>query len=282
MNDRFNGQIGGRVYEDNFGWRFAGLDENHPPSQIRDRPNFFCIDRTFNFRPYFVYEKKIAIVGNSIVEGCGDSIDSADEVIRINDMRNWKCDSYNDGIRTTVWAGLPVFAIGRIDADMTSWLESKFFKVASNVNLLWSVSPFQCTVETWKNLVGLGLHHKLKTLPGYYEYLDLVYFAISPEMRKILYGNNFMNGYTGVPNFELLFTGVKICLACFLDGAKQIDLFGFDFFAAETYWKHHDLHINLQVLLLIEAEMSATGRSFNWNTKENVINRLAASQEQIP
>lgn len=274
MGDRFNGQVGGRLYEEHFGWKFIDSKYIYDDNNTEWKNNLYCIDRYFNFRPYFVFGRYIVIVGNSPVKGCGKIIDSGEEIIRINNMRNWKVDPQDDGVRTTVWAGLPIFAVGSIDADIASWESSKFIKISREVNLIWSISPFQCTKHTWNNIVSFGLNHKLKTLPGYFEYLDQIYPALSLEMRKLVWSNVSNYNYGCMPNFEILLTGVKICLACFLDGARQIDLFGFDFFTNEPYWKDHDLILNLQILILIEKEMKSTGRIFNWHEKNEVIDRL--------
>ena len=61
----------------------------------------------WNLAPSPLQGRRVALVGNTPILGCGQVINSFDEVIRMNRMEYWRQSAADDGARITVWAGLP-------------------------------------------------------------------------------------------------------------------------------------------------------------------------------
>ena len=49
--------------------------------------------------------RRVALIGNTPILGCGQVIDLFDEVIRMNRMEYWRHSAADDGARITVWGG---------------------------------------------------------------------------------------------------------------------------------------------------------------------------------
>ena len=180
--------------------------------------------------------RSVALIANSPVVGRGPTIDSFDEVIRINRMEYWKRSAADDGARITMWAGLAdarmirgVRPTGRAPVGLTN-----FPDVASTVRTIWSATPFHLSVRFYKFLSDRGLLDRLfvsGSEPFLHDYLAQ---RLPPGMARALAMERRVHkpGRSTIiqPAFELLLTGTRLILFCALSGARQIGLFGFNFF----------------------------------------------------
>ncbi|ACA15384.1 hypothetical protein M446_0830 [Methylobacterium sp. 4-46] len=136
-------EIGKSAYERSFGVKFF---EEHEISEdgiydynTRVLPsNLSCGLRTD------LEGQRIAVVGNGRVDASGAEIDAHDQVIRITGMRHWRRDPDGDGVRTTLWAGLPAHVVARDEAGAVH-ANGAFASLVRDGVAFWAVSPFHVT-----------------------------------------------------------------------------------------------------------------------------------------
>ena len=162
------------------------------------------------------------IVGNGDVWEYGSIIDQYECVIRINSMYGWKNDPHHDGMRMTMWAGLPAFAVTPLRATASQWTNSHFGRVAAGLEIIWCVSAYQCSARAYRWLRNNSLLSKLCSVPDPLRILDHHIHRLPPELAAELFSMPVLfNGATGITRFELLLTGVKIALLVYLAGARK-------------------------------------------------------------
>jgi hypothetical protein len=218
--------------------------------------------------------RTVMIVGNGKVSNYGPIIDQADCVIRINSMYHWNSDPIHDGTKTTIWAGLPAFAVTPYRASQSDWTNSKFGRIARSLERIWCVSPYQCSARAFRWLRDNGLLSKFASISDPYEILDDYFDRLPAHFAAQLFSMPVIfSGHTGITNFELLLTGVKTALLVYLSGAAEIHLCGFDFFLneADKMWPGHEREFNLGVIRFVQDACAREGRRFVWREQFAVM-----------
>jgi hypothetical protein len=212
-------------------------------------------------------DRAVMIVGNAVVRDYGPIIDHSDCVIRLNSMYNWKEDPQHDGTRVTIWAGLPGFAVTPHRASPDQWANSCFARIAPTLDMIWCVSPYQCSARAYRWLRDAGMLSKFSSISDPLSILDNHIGRLPPQLASKLFSMPVLfNGSTGITNFELLLTGVKTVLLAYLSEARRIHLCGFDFFEKgnKEMWLGHDREINLAVVRFVRDACIKEGRDFFW------------------
>ena len=210
--------------------------------------------------------RRIALVGNSEVLGFGPEIDSYDDVLRFNHLRTWRHSAADDGVRITIWAGVPVSRYvkkhGRLPGDPP---RTFFPEVASGVRLIWALNPFHTGARFMYFLRHHALMDKFFLSGGSLFFFDLLVKTLPAEMVRSLYTIPNLRLPSGAQNlrfnFELMLAGVQTVLFCFLGGAKEIGIFGYTFYKGieDKNWGGHDLASNERFLAALTAFAATQG-----------------------
>jgi hypothetical protein len=82
--------------------------------------------------------------------------------------------------------------------------------------------------------------------------------------------------------YETLLTGVRLALLASLAGARDLALFGFDFFRSEPgqLWHGHDLPTDHAVLAYVRQSIQAVGGVFYWHEQAMAARGAALEQER--
>jgi len=211
--------------------------------------------------------RTVMIVGNGEVLDYGPIIDQCDCVIRLNSMYNWQEAREHDGRRVTIWAGLPGFAVTPRRATSAQWTNSRFARIAPMLELIWCISPYQCSVRAYRWLRESGMLSKFSSIPDPLTILDNYIGDFPAQLASKLFSMPVLHsGATGITNFELLLTGVKTVLLVYLSEARAIHVCGFDFFKSREseMWAGHDRGINLAILRFVRDACMREDRGFSW------------------
>jgi hypothetical protein len=260
--------VGSKAFENVGGCKFVDTSEV-------DNPELEQLDfAPVNLPPQFIHAhlpdlcgRAVTVVGNGDVSNYGPIIDRCDCVIRINSMYSWKNDPDHDGQKVTLWAGLPAFAVAPLRATPSQWTNSHFGRIAPTLEMIWCVSPYQCSARAYRWLRDNGLLPKFSSISDPFSLLDNYIDRLPAALAAELFSMPVLfNGKTGITNFELLLTGVKIALLVYLAGADEIHLCGFDFFQSqeERMWAGHDRAFNMRVIRFVRDAYLQEGRRFSW------------------
>jgi hypothetical protein len=210
--------------------------------------------------------RRIALVGNSEVLGFGSAIDDYDDVLRFNHLRTWRHSAADDGVRITIWAGMPVSRYVRNHLVPPSEAERSFFPdVVSGVRLIWALNPFHTGARFVYFLRQRGLSDKFFLSGGSLFFFDLLVKTLPAAMVRSLYTIPNLRLPGGASNlrfnFDLMLSGVQAALFCFLGGAREIGLFGFTFYKGVGHlnWGGHDLAYNERFLAALTAFAATQG-----------------------
>lgn len=266
--------VGSKAFEHVSGYRFVeAADVDNPELELLDLAPVNLPDEFIRAQLPDLQNRSIMIVGNGDVCEYGGIIDQYECVIRINSMYGWKNDPDHDGRRVTIWAGLPAFAVTPLRATASQWTNSHFGRVAATLEMIWCVSAYQCSARAYRWLRDNGLLSKFSSVPDPLRILDHYIDRLPAELAAQLFSMPVLfNGATGITQFELLLTGVKIALMVYLAGAREIHICGFDFFQSkqEKIWAGHDRLLNIRVVQFISDASWREGRQFTWREQGSV------------
>jgi hypothetical protein len=259
--------VGARTFEKISGWTFVEPEEVDDP--VLEQLDLALVNLPQNFLAPLpdLRNRAVMIVGNGEISNYGRLIDQSDFIIRINSMYRWRADAEHDGMRVNAWAGLPAFAVEPLKATATQWTNSNFGRIAPSLEMIWGVSPYQCSVRAYRWLRDEGLLPKFFSISDPFTLLDEHFDRLQPHFAAKLFSMPILfNGATGITNFELLLTGVKIVLLVYLSGAQEIHICGFNLFKSEEekMWAGHDWEANIDVIRFVRDACRREGRSFFW------------------
>jgi hypothetical protein len=187
--------------------------------------------------PPVISGKSVALIGNSPINDLGPVIDSYDEVIRINRMEYWQRSAADDGLRFTIWAGLPrpQMILGHPRETDAAAIRTNFPEVADSASTIWSATPFHLSVVFYNFLHRRSLADRLFVSESGPFLLSQLTERMPPGMVRALFAIPSVREGDRVhldrqPYFELLMTGIRLTLFAALAGAREIGLFGFNFY----------------------------------------------------
>jgi hypothetical protein len=270
-------------YEATFGLRFFEASDDRPlavlqqecdagtSADIRYPPRVIVPEALFGF-PRHLQNRSVAVVGNGPIIGRGEEIDAHDEVIRMDTLRNWKRSKGDDGTRISLWAGHP-FKHFTVDGEGQPQVSDPFREVVSLKLPLWFISPYHVTVVAYRWLAANGVLDRVTIAPSQYVTLDLLCRHLdATQLSKLFSIPTDKPWLKGLTRFELLLTGPKLALFLYACGARQVSLYGFDFFRSEParLWKGHDLATDLWLIDALKSGFQARQGSLRWNEEEQV------------
>jgi hypothetical protein len=235
------------------------LPEETSTADAANRRLFVWIDPSmWGVAPPFLRGRRVALIANTPIVGHGATIDAFDEVVRINRMEYWRQSAADDGIRLTIWAGVPLTRVisGGPATAYSPIGHTNFPRHASALKTIWSATPFHLSVAFYRFLLRQGLLDRL-FVSGSSAFLhDYLAQQLPPAMLRALFSLKRLYQESGgpvaarQPEFELLLTGVRLILFCMLAGAREIGLFGFNFYegAEKQPWGAHDLAFEKDLL----------------------------------
>jgi hypothetical protein len=245
-------RFGRSVSDRGYGRRYVAEDQIFGNRKL-DKDLFVWFDESkWSFVPDF-RNRRVAIIANSEIRGQGHVIDSFDEVIRLNSMKYWLRSAEDDGVRATMWAGLPwaCFIPDNVEKNHTAALTRiRFQEIVQEVRLIWSATPFYISARFVDFLRRNGAIERLFISGSGLYFYDYLMGRVPADMFRALFTIRDFVLPNGLPNlqfnFELLLTGVRVVFFCALGGAREIGLFGFNFYegAAKRPWAAHDLSFN--------------------------------------
>ena len=151
-------------------------------------------------------------------------------------MEYWQRSPVHDGVRATIWAGLPLERV-ILGADAMAGFpnaRTNFPDRAPDFSTFWSATPFHLSVTFYRFLLYRGLINRL-FVSGSGPFLhDYLIHSLPPGMVRALFSMRRPSNRPGMTfehtTFETLLTGVRLVLLCTLAGAQRIGLFGFNFY----------------------------------------------------
>jgi hypothetical protein len=265
------GPIGLASYERSFGLRFVDESSCLADADYDSRVRMLVSDHRYEMRWDFA-GKKVAVVGNGTVLGCGPLIDSCDEVIRISTMRNWQKSPLHDGARVTTWSGHPWLVVRRNNkGDLEA--NGRFAELLESGTKLWAASPFHISVDAYRWLKNQGFLDRLFVAPSPAIIYEIACSRLgADDLQKVFSISGQIKNIIGLSRFDLLLTGTRIILLAELCGAEDIALFGSNLFnfSREGVWFGHDLEFDYDVLMGVKRRILAKGGNFYWHEEQQV------------
>ena len=170
----------------------------------------------WSFVPDF-RNRKVAIIANSEIRSKGHVINSFDEVIRLNSMQYWLRSAEDDGVRTTIWAGLPWASFVPENSEKNNTAAVRplgFQQIAREVRLIWSATPFYISARFVDFLHRNGVAKKLFISGSGLYFYDYLMGRVPAGMFRALFTIPDIVLPNGMPNsqfnFELLLTGIRV------------------------------------------------------------------------
>jgi len=266
--NRIRAPVGLTSYEKSFGLQF--VHETDTLGQAESRTRILVSDHRYGM-PRDLAGKKIAIVGNGLVKGCGPLIDSCDEVIRISTMRNWQQSADHDGLKTTIWAGHPWLVVHRGSAgDLRA--NPKFAELMNRQPRLWVISPFHTSVDSFRWLCEKQIIDRTIFNPSWTEVYEVACSKLDFAEIKRIFSISNRKDIIGFNNYELLLTGTRIILLLYLCGVSNINIFGTNLFnfSKKDVWFGHDIYQDFFTINYIKKRILDEGGKFYWNEEPYV------------
>lgn len=266
--NRIRVPVGLTSYEKSFGLQF--VHETDTLGQAESRTRILVSDHRYGM-PWDLAGKKIAIVGNGVVKGCGSLIDSCDEVIRISTMRNWQQSAEHDGLKTTIWAGHPWLVIHRgPTGDLIA--NPKFAQLMSQQPRLWAVSPFHTSVDSFRWLCEKQIIDRTIFNRSWADVYEVACSKLDFDGIKRIFSFPERKDIVGLNNYELLLTGTRILLLLYLCGVSNLSIFGTNLFnfSKKDLWFGHDLNQDFYTMNYIKKKVLEDGGEFYWNEEHYV------------
>jgi hypothetical protein len=217
--------------------------------------------------------RRVAVIGNGVVRGCGPQIDSHEEVIRITTMRHWRQCPVDDGTRITLWAGHPQFVVDLDDAGRPRARDA-FARVVAQKVPLWVSSPYHLTLPSYCWLAAQGGLDRMTVTPPALVIQEMLGGvmdgAILAELSLLA---PQIGNLVGRTIFDLLLTGTRLVTLLMLSGVREISLFGFDLFtqSSDTLWWGHKPELDRRVLMDCKRILQERGGHLHWHEEGAVM-----------
>ncbi len=245
-------ESGTHFYKKHFGYRYSSVC-----SESDDDDWLLFPAERYSWAPLPLQGLDVAIVGNGVVIGQGDAIDSKDAIIRINYPYSWRACPMNDGERITHWAGLgknEVFAPEKFENPGGLTFKEDQTKRLLQAQNFHCISHHHVQAGFWRTTQSLGISDRLFIHPA----APLIFDIIEPSpfgddnylLSWITERQYLQSGYGGWYGWDTLFTGVRVALLAALSMPKSINIYGMNFYTdgVREPWDMHKIDINREVL----------------------------------